>query len=318
MSRRSDQLRGLVRDFCRQHDAWVKDDSRPHPDEAYWDAVNDLLDSFRKGDVPESCRALFKAVEAFGEQVTLYDDRENERELMPDEAFWSARQAMADVLSVADRTVGPIAPLESMQSLRALNPPASDENICKIYGLGNRLRWLIHLVQLELTTPGCVLLPKAEFEAANPGKKWVGVDGKEWRDPRLPAEEPEDDEAVSEEKDKLSRGRKNKAKAMEPCPESPRELWELGQKPGGTPITVKQAAKMLGKTEAEVAELFEQFDVEKREQLESGELVETRAQEIYDLSDQKFSAVGIAQKLNIEVSEVTAVLKKRKRQPAEA
>lgn len=309
MSRRSDQLRSVVRDFLHVHETWVNDDSRPHPDEAYWDAVDDLLSAFKRGDVPESCRQLFKAVEAFGEEVSIFDDRENERQLDPGESFWAARQAMADLLSQADRQTNPLMPLESMQSLRALNPPCSDAQIAKIYGLRDRHgNWLLHLVQQELDKPGSVL--------KTPG----AVDGHDWRDPRLPPEDEHDDDPIVDEKEKLGRKRKAADKAAAPCKETPRELWDLGNKPGGTAITIKQAAKMLVKSEAEVAELFEQFETERREQLESGELVEDRAQEIYDLSDQKFSAVGIAQKLNLDVVEVTAILKKRKkeRQPAEA
>jgi predicted RNase H-like HicB family nuclease len=280
---RSDQLKTVAEEFCRIHDEWAGDRKRPSPDGAYWKAVDDLTGSFADGDIPEDSRELAEAVQAFALHVQEFDDRdEPDDNPDPPNAFWAAREKIAKILQGQTRSAA-LKPLESIPSLRQL-PGMSDMQIAKIYGLKDRYgNWLPHLVQQELDHPGSVL--------KTPG----AVDGRNWVDPRLP---PPGNEKAKVVATKIGEKRKKEAK---PCPETPQELWEQG-------VSVSQAAKMLLKEESEVATLFAQFDQEREDAIESGEVVTAQTQHIRELTLTGLKPKAIAKQLGIDAKTVAKAL----------
>lgn len=308
-SRRSEQLKSVAKEFCQTHDVWVESKNRPAPDQAYWDAVDMLREAYQAGDVPSDCRGLADAVALFAEAVDEYDERDNATQVYADEAFWQAREGVAAALRAIEKEERPLPALESMASLRALNPPCSDEQIAKIYGLRDRHgNWLVHLVQKEIDVPGSVL--------KTPG----AVDGRDWVHPQLAERQRQEEAAERSAEKSLKRIEEKRAKAPKPatpCPETARELWELGLAPGATPVTVKQAAKMLCQSEADVAQQFAAFEAEREAAIESGEIITAQAQQIRELAQGGMKPAGIAQRLEIEPKKVAAALKGWKKKEPE-
>lgn len=283
---RSDQLKTVAEEFCSIHDLWSADKKRPSPDGEYWEAVDNLTAAFASGDMPEDCRELSDAVQVFAREVQEFDDRDNPDDNPdPGNAFWSAREKIATVLAGK----GPSArlrPLESIASLRAL-PGMTDLQIAKIWGFKDRHgNWLPHLVQEELDRPGSVL--------KTPG----AIDGRDWRDPRL---SPSGNAPAERIATKVSEKRKKEARKTEPCPETPKQLWE--QK-----VSVSQSAKMLQRDEAEVATLFAQFDQEMEDALASGEILSPQTQQIRELAAQKLTPKSISQRLSVSLKDVKQAL----------
>ena len=306
MSRRSEQLRAVAQDFCRVHDEWVNDDSRENPDETYWDAVNRLRESFASGDIPDDCRQLFEAVSAFGDEVESFDDREDGSRQMPSDSFWEGRLRVFQALTAQERQEQPLVPLEPMAELRAKG--ANDLQIATAWNLKDRYgNFMAQLVQREIDNPGCVTKPQSEFK----GKGWIGVDGRDWVDRRLAkrqraGNQPGEQNAAKAEKAKIATKPRKKA------PESARELWEMGLGEGATPISVKQAALMLGKPESEVAQLFAKFEEERGRGMEDGSLEDAKTQAIKQKNAAGLGPGAIAKELGITIDEVAKVLGKRK------
>lgn len=217
----------------------MQDTNRPNPDELYWDAVDNVLESFNTGDIPADCRELAEHVERFSREVEQHDKNTeiNPHQQHPHESFWRALDAIRDHIN--GKIDAPLPPLETIQELRDQN--VDDNQIAKMYGFidrrGNPMPWL---VKRELEKPGSVL--------KTPG----AIDGRDWMDPRLKDVRPtfsRDDEAEAE---------KMEAAEVEaaPCPETPRELWEQD-------VPAAQAAKMLRRPLAEVEAEFQQLTAER-------------------------------------------------------
>lgn len=295
-TRRGEQLKTVAAEFCRIHDEWVEDKNRPAPDEIYWDGVQTLLDSFASGDIPEESRALAEAVEEFRDVVEDYDQREDpQRNLYPPDDFWKARERVAGCLLQEARQAS-LPPLETIPSLAVL-PGITHLQIAKIYGFKDRHgQYLPHLVQRELDTPGSVL--------KQPGT----VDGQDWQDPRIQTAKGQ---AVAERHaTAISEKRKRAAKNSQPCKETPRELWELTL--GQTPLSIQQAARMLCRSEAEVAQLFAAFDDERQQAIVSGvqgEHVDALTAAIREKAAAGMTLGAIAKELKTEPRKVAEALK---------
>lgn len=233
MSRRSEQLRDAVREFNAVHDRWTEDENRPNPDASYWDAVDRLGEVFDAGDIPADCKDLYAAADEFFNEVAEFDDREDVGRNYPHDGFWEARRKLEDTLTGADYADLP--PLESIADLEKQKVPHGQ--IAKIWGfIDRRGEPMPVLVQRELDKPGSVIKAKGS------------IDGRDWRDPRLP------EEATTQpaEARKKKSAAKTKAAKGDPCKETPFELWEQQ-------VAVSQAAKMLQLPESEVEELFFEF-----------------------------------------------------------
>ena len=251
MNRRMKELIDTCELLLQAHDEWVANENEPNPTSTYWDAVDEVLLAFERGDIPAECRGLAELVE----RLAIENDRFNARnddtgEQYPHDDFFAAVQAIRQHLNGVIQV--PLKPLETIKEL--VEQKVSHEQIAKIYGFtdrrGNVLPWL---VQRELDKPNSVLNTSG------------AIDGRDWRDPRLPPVEdssPEDERLV----------RKSKAAAddQKPCPELPRELWE--QK-----VPAKQAAKMLRRSVTEVEELFAGFELEREQDRANGESSEPSA-----------------------------------------
>lgn len=285
---RAEQLKRVAAEFCRVHDEWVADENRVVPDEIYFDAADALIESFGSGSIPGDCRTLADAVQEFAEAMEAYDERDNPSEAYPADSFWSAREKVANALAAFTASQRELPPLESIPSLASLSG-ITHLQIAKIYGFKDRNgQWMPHLVQRELDKPGSVL--------KTPG----AVDGRDWRDPRVPAD---DGNAAAELHSKaIAAKRQRSAKSAKPCPETPRELWE--QK-----VSIKQAARMLCRPEDEVAQLFGDFDAEREKALESGELVDATTQAIRELKAKGKTIVQIAETLQLSEQQVAEALR---------
>lgn len=259
MSRRSEQLKTVCGELNRVHDEWVESgDARPSPDESYWDAVEDVEQAFREGEIPADCRELKEAVDKFLDEVSIFDNRADVADTYPRESFWQARDGIEKSLSgLVD--VPALKPLESMQSLRDLKPTkVEDMQIALMYGLRDRRGNLMpQLVQKEIDSPGSVLKTKG------------AVDGRDWVDPRLPAyahvaaqEASERDGGEDESGNRSASGRKRNptladktaaATEHKPCPESPADLFLQG-------LTASQASVTLHMPLEDVAKLWNGFE----------------------------------------------------------
>lgn len=314
MSRRSEQLRTAAKEFLEAHHSWANDQRRPSPDEIYWDAVEDLIGVFGEGDISGDCRKLAAAVSKLADELEVFDDREDEANVYPHAEFWTAREAVEKALK--GETPIELKPLESIPSLRAQG--VSDRQIALMYGFkdgdGNLL---IALVQKEIESPGSVLA------AAD------GVAGHKWIDPRLAeraaaAEAEESAAATSGESVKHREAFARADADAKPCKETPQELWEQN-------VSVKQSAKMLRKSEPEVAAMFAEFDREAADKLAAGgegaggdgagqegggaggaTPMDETTRQILKMHDEKIAAGKIAKKLGVEVPVVLAAVERHR------
>lgn len=278
MSRRSEQLKKITRDFLAVHDEWKVDDNRPNPDETYWDAVTTLLDAVEHGDIPGDVRPLVTAAEAFADEVDKFDGRDNDGDLYPHDAFWLAIDGMRKVLEGPTRRELP--PLETIKSLAGL-PYMQHAQIAEIYGFRDRQgRLMPSLVQKELDAPGSVL--------NTPGS----VDGRDWKDPRV-TELDEQDTAADRAEEAIERKGRRSRKESSPCTETPRELWEQGVGP-------VQAAQMLKQDHADVAKQFAEWTA-------SSEF----NRKVWAMLDDGAAVDKIAKKLKSTEEKVTVAIRER-------
>ena len=243
MSRRSESLRAVAEDFVRVHHEWANDQDRAEPDEAYWDAADDLFEAFAAGDIPADCRKLADAVAKLLDEDARFARAMDERgATYPHHEFWAAREAVEAALKASESRE--LRPLEPVAELRRQG--VDDRQIAKIWGFVNRrgeeMPWL---VQEELDKPGAV--------TKTPG----ALDGRDWEDPRLRDMRQAEGAGERHAEGIRRRGRKSeavdKADEPKPCPETPKELWEQGVSP-------EQSARMLRRTVDEVKALWVQFE----------------------------------------------------------
>lgn len=254
MSRRSEQLQQSVNAFLKYHNDWVEDENRPNPDSEYWDLTEEMIDLFAEGSIPSDCRDLSDAIDKFEDEMEIFDQRLDVNEHYPQNSFWAAVESLQAIVARGARPNLP--PLETLEVLR--KQQVSDMQIAMIYGFkdrkGNFMPWL---VQQELDKPGSVL------------KASGAIDGRDWKDPRISAEGPE--EAEVSESPKLARKSQRAKEESQPCPESPRELFEQA-------VTAQQAAKMLRQPLDVVESMWRDFEAEDLQRKKDGEA--DKAQEL--------------------------------------
>lgn len=260
MSRRSEALKSVARNFLQVHQDWQNDRNRPNPDDEYYDAMEELFNSFAGGDIPAECRPLSVAVEAFRKAADAFEDREDDTQLYPPESFWRGVEAVKAATEGPGRRELP--PLESIKELAAL-PFMQHVQICRMYGfIDRRGNPMPRLVQMELDSPGSVI---------GPGAKGKGlIDGRDWVDPRL-AELDEQDGAAERNLEAFEEKGRAAKREESPCPESPRDLWEQN-------VPAAQAAKMLKQSEKDVRKQFADWTADRDFQVKVWGLVDKGVQ----------------------------------------
>ena len=282
MSRRKEALIRVARNFVEVHDAWVDSQNRPNPDDLYFDAMEELFESFEAGDIPGDCRPLAAAVEAFKAAADEFEEREDEQQLYPGEAFWRGVELIKNAIDGPARRELP--PLETIKELAAL-PYMQHAQIAKMYGFIDRKgNLLVRLVQMELDSPGSVIGPA--------GKGKGLIDGHDWTDPRL-AEIDAQDGAAERNLQAIEEKGRNSRRDSAACKETDRELWEQQVGPA-------QAAKMLKRDEQSVRKQFADW---------------TAAAEfnrkVWDLMDKGTHIDQIAKQLKAGKDKVEAAIKER-------
>lgn len=282
MSRRSEALKAVARGFLQVHDEWAQDRNRPNPDDTYFDSMEALFESFDGGDIPGDCRRLAGAVDEFRTAADAFEEREDEEQLYPGEAFWRGVEGIKAVVSGPERRELP--PLESIKELAAM-PYMQHAQICKMYGFIDRKGNLMpRLVQMELDSPGSVIGPAAKGKGL--------IDGRDWADPRLD-ELDEQDGAAERHSEAIQEKGRAAQRDKESCAESARDLWEQGVSP-------QQAAKMLKRHEKEVRKEF-------------GEWTNARdfSKKVWDLVDKAVPVPEIAKQLKADQKKVEAAIRDR-------
>ena len=234
MSLRKEELFAVVDALTVVHSEWVAAQNRPHPDAIYWDAVDEVLEAFSLGDIPQECRDLANAVVLLKDAAEEFGERADIGRQYPDDKFWRARQATEDARKQT-QAVQVKRYIEPMQELHAQG--VSHEQIARMYGFKDDLgRGRPEIVKQELAQPGSVI-----------GPDWV---------------HPEDRRQLELEqasRSRLERTQQRKGlqalRAAQPCPETPRQLWE--QK-----VSTEQSSRMLKLPLEEVEKLFKGFDAE--------------------------------------------------------
>lgn len=314
-SQRELDIFNVVDAYLSEHDAWAATTDRTDwPDEDYWNAYNDMSSTVLNGDVPGSCRLLVQAAENLAKECQVFDEQAAVDQQMPHDGFWSAREAMAHIRAGMKRNeIAQLKPLETIRELR--QQKVSDEQIARIYGLymanGEPAS---HLVQRELDNPGSIVGPDSG-----------------WIDPRL--REAERDNADGDRRTAradaglTSKRGNRRVEAEKPCPETPQELWQQN-------VSAAQSAKMLRMPEQEVSAMFARFAREQDEAQRQQKLQElggqdrpsqppaaatstaadepeinSREQEILELSREGLSASEIGKELGIDGRKVAGVLR---------
>lgn len=292
MSRRKESLLTIAKNFLATHDEWAADENREYPDDIYWDGVENLIESFEKGDVPADCRSLVDAVMKFADELDEFEAADNQQ--YPKESFWRAIEKIRQVVDGPARRELP--PLESIAELAKL-PYMQHAQVAKIYGFkDSKGNLLVGLVQKELDSPGCVIGP------AGVGKGLI--DGRDWVDPRLAELDAQDggtaernSDAIESAKENMGMAAKNRRakKAEEPCKETDRELWEQGVGP-------EQAAKMLKQDSSDVRKRFDDWTA-----------AAAFNRKVWGLVDQSVPTTEICKQLRTDPKKVEAAIKERER-----
>lgn len=205
MSMRSNQLRQSLAAYIHAHNAWVDDPNRPNPDECYWDAITELLNTFDVGGIPDDCRDLMEAVELFRDQIDIFDNRDNPNNQMPAESFWSVREQLEKLVKSESRSTEVKKHRETVAQL--VKEGVGYEQIARMWGL----------VDANGTGKGYLI----EEEVAKPGSV-ITADYIHPDDRQLVAATAE---SGKKKTGKLETKRTAASNAERPCPETPRELW---------------------------------------------------------------------------------------------
>ena len=230
MNERTKTLNAMVDEFNRVHREWQSDGNRPNPDQLYWIALDELIEVFRDGDVPEDCRDLEEAVMMLGLERDAWDQREDVNRQYPPQAFFKAREQVERIRikPVAEDHPKPVEPIEVLMSM----PHMSPAQVARMHGLVDNLgrpeSWkVINYMQKD-----------------KDGKRlWDFPDDYVPPHLRVKSEKKRSARAAFE----AAMARKDAAEAAsQPAPEPLEELLALPN------ITVKQVAKMKKTTEAEI------------------------------------------------------------------
>lgn len=278
MSRRSEQLTKVARNFIETHDQWAEDDNRQNPDDVYWDAVETLVEAFENGDIPADLRMLHDAVARLTKEADVFEATNPAPGAHPQDSFWDAVVGIRRVLDGPQRRE--LKPLESIKELAAM-PYMQHAQIARMYGFKDRKgNLLVHLVQRELDAPGSVI--------STPG----GMDGRDWVDPRL-AELDEGESAADRACQAIEEKSKRAKKDAGPCKETAEELWQQGVSPA-------QAAKMLKADEAATAKQFSQWTAEREFN-----------RKVWDLVDKAVPVGEIVKQLRTDPKKVEGAIRAR-------
>jgi hypothetical protein len=257
LSDRETELLDATRQFLYVHECWVAagDDDRPHPDEEYWDGVDALIEAFDVGDIPQSLRDVYQAIEKFREQIDAFGQRADIARTMPNKQFWKAREIVEETYfsTIQTETEPVYPPLEPIKQLIDGDQYGSGkvnwQQVAKMY------RWFdrdgnpdVSKVMKEYQNPGSVIVPG----------EWVDPRIAEWRAERLRKKRQSGGAAGIPKTPKAKRGKDEED--SKPCKETPFELWKL---PG---MPVAQAARMLKMPMDEVQALFDGFQAKKDEE----------------------------------------------------
>lgn len=243
---RSSVLFHAVGEFNQVHNDWAdaKDNSARYPTLAYWRSFQNMVDLFQAGDLPADCRQLAAAVFQLAQQSISHDTSDS---LEPPAEFWHARENLEAVLSKLGEPGQPVY-RESIKELDKQGVP--HEQIARMWGLKNADgTGRPHLVQKELDNPGSVIGP----DYVHPDDIEAGEMAEEarntYRAMRSTMTESQEEAATA---------------SAQPCPETSEELWSL---PG---MTIRQAAKMLKRTEDDVSAEWQLFESAKNADADGG------------------------------------------------
>jgi hypothetical protein len=219
--------------FVRYHEMWQEDASRLYPDTRYMEMVRDLVEVFSESAIPKSCRKLQAAVELLGRE---YVRHEAKNVAQTDANFGAAVQGVERAVKPPGAYIPKI--IEPMSELMSL-PGMVASQVAKMYGLIDPVSGdpRSDLVAEELRKPGSVI-----------GEDWEHSDEKARREAHAEIVATFDD--LGRYLDQLE-----SPKASTPCPESPRDLYNLG-------VTVSQASIMLCQSEQEVRQVYDEMAAE--------------------------------------------------------
>lgn len=214
----------VVDRVLRVRDEWAASDV-PYITEAWEEAMDDMAAVFSDGDLPGECRQMATHVNLLLGCWREWWDRNQRADLPRDKTpapgpkFWGALSAVEDARDRARPQ--PVKRLESVASLKALQPPVGDQQICRIYG------WRDEFGHWETW--------KIEEELAEPGKHST-------KDPKwCPPHEKRRQEAETAQRAAVARAKRSLAQKLErmttPAPESIAMLVRQG-------VSAKQIAHM--------------------------------------------------------------------------
>lgn len=314
MSRRKDEMLAAVDAFAKVHADWVADPNRRDPDATFWDGFDELANAFDPNlGVPGECHELASAVKALLVEEDAFSNRENTSTDMPHQAFWKAWEAVAAARK--PKTAPPRRPMESVKQLNDEKVP--HDQIARMYGLfgpnGQPASWLI---QKELDEPGSVITPEVLAKLENQ---------------QAETDDADHEQTESEQSQSLERKRRRaKDDELKPCPETAEELWM--QK-----VSIPQSAKMLIKSEAEVAALFDGFEKDRQrrkadlaaqaavkavqgqqDQATDSSSAEGVDAQIASMIDQGFTKEQIVETLKVDGRTVAAAFRRKQPQTATA
>ena len=133
MDERTKSLNAMVDEFNRVHREWQSDGNRPNPDSLYWQCLDELVQVFRDGDIPEDCRDLEEAVMQLALERDAWDQREDVNRQYPPQSFFKARERVAQVRLAPTLEEAPKA-VEPIDVLMAL-PGMSPAQVARMHGL---------------------------------------------------------------------------------------------------------------------------------------------------------------------------------------
>lgn len=244
---RSAILFAAVEEFNTVHNAWVGDSNSDHPTIRYWDALDELLETFDAGDVPSDCRQLASAVYDLAREKQAHDATDS---IDPAHSFWAAREAL-ETLWERHRYGAKVKYRETVKELDRQGVP--HEQIARIWGLKHR----------DGSGNATLVARELEFQGSVIGPDYVHPDDRD------------DDERAERNIEKYRAQHTGEAPAVAsnrpsedpPCPETSEELWL--QK-----VSIPQAAKMLKRTQDDLAaewKVFEQGRIDRKNAKEAAQ-----------------------------------------------
>ena len=212
----------LAETFLNFHKEWADDDDSPQiPTAKYWRILAAFLDDWHEAQVPKLFQGtdIEHAVTNLKAQVAVHDAAETPD---PPTGFFGAVDGLDQAVRRFYYRIRTPITVDSVQSMKSMEPPALDSQICAMYGwIDEHGNPKTHLVQQEWKNPGSVVGPdwkhpreidRLEFQAA------FDLHKKTWKNT-----------------DKIA---KTAPPERKPCPETWDELYDLKG------LSLDQAARM--------------------------------------------------------------------------